>query len=589
MWDGPATRQELTFARASFLSATTIVKTRTTSYVKVIYGQRLARVIISLFQRQDFHSIEPGVLGTMGACLSCTTASPEARRSPPGQTGEPDSVPPKQTAKIDESAADPIPVVAAARPPKPFLLPIELLIDVFLYLSTSDVIRAALVCRAWRNATLDVRIWRHLSFSEKVQPAKVFGAAPVQFTPLKLDLRGLGAKCGNAVETVDFTTLEWDTLSSLAYGLMASTSTVRHVRWVSTGEERLECLRAVSFLSHHCPHLETLELRAQGACVLADLLVEAPSVAKARYFSLTTASFWFMLVSPDVQDDQVLPFDHATTLEFRLTSYPLRGNGWLSIHTFNRILKIPAVEKLTVHGLWDGGHLTHRSIEAPSLTYLDIRWSNLHQSQLVTLNAPNLTELAIDARLLPIFTPSSLSALPSLTLRVDGQRSGDQLYPQELDKVKHHQGVLKLYVAHLYAEEVLTLLSESFFWPGLEEIEMELTHKTSRLLIGVMAARIAGVRGATKEEYLDWINYASDQFSWCNGLVQNPEDTPRWRQVATEILARAALVQPIPPMPPLCKPVWWKLSRTQYVWTSTTDLLKQQPNVDDDIGWATIT
>lgn len=50
----------------------------------------------------------------------------------------------------------------------PCMLPIELLVEIFLYLDTAGVARAAQVCRTWSAASTDMRLWRHLSFERTI-------------------------------------------------------------------------------------------------------------------------------------------------------------------------------------------------------------------------------------------------------------------------------------------------------------------------------------------------------------------------------------------------------------------------------------
>lgn len=99
-------------------------------------------------------------------------------------------------AKIDETSS------ASPAEATPYMLPFELLGNIFLYLSTSDVTRAALVCQTWRAASKDVRVWRYLSFK---QTRFIDNAPPVKGqSTVRAQFDSLGERSSNTVESVDF-------------------------------------------------------------------------------------------------------------------------------------------------------------------------------------------------------------------------------------------------------------------------------------------------------------------------------------------------------------------------------------------------
>lgn len=131
------------------------------------------------------------------------------------------------------------------------LLPIELLVDIFRRLSSSDVARSARVCRTWHAASKDARIWRHLSFTRL--NIKGF-AVKIESAQLIQRFKSLGARCSDTVESVDFSQLSLISPQAVMYvvqGLITSVQTLKHIRWSTfPGKEIHACCgctcRAVS-------------------------------------------------------------------------------------------------------------------------------------------------------------------------------------------------------------------------------------------------------------------------------------------------------------------------------------------------------
>lgn len=138
------------------------------------------------------------------------------------------------------------------------MLLIGQLVDIFLYLNTSEVARAAQVSKIWHEASTDESLWRHLCFS----PAKYI--RPPYYTDHQEQVRehfaSIGARSGHTVESVDFSNLYYMQVFRVVKALSQSTSSLRHIRWSST-EDTIESRQAVAALAEVCPGLETLELR----------------------------------------------------------------------------------------------------------------------------------------------------------------------------------------------------------------------------------------------------------------------------------------------------------------------------------------
>lgn len=335
----------------------------------------------------------------------------------------------------------------------------ELLIDTFRYLNTSQLARAAQVSRTWHAVSKHAHLWRHLSFSV----AKVSRHSDAKL--IRKHFENLGARCGNTVESVDFANLDCPSGALLIRGLLASASCLKHLRSDPETDSQ------VAELAGRCPQLETLELHTGHVMLSILLVVDAACVAKPKHFVLESFSLCETLAfTVELPNEKATLFDHATTLDFRVRGYYAhKKKGWIMpLDTFARILRNPAVEQLTVHGLWKDGVIAISEVRAPSLTHLDLRWSDGLGPNLRELDAPSLRELAIDGRLLHLFTTPSLSLLRSLTLRIVGLEDDLDGHPElgAIDRVRHHQGALKLDVGRSFTAEVLMLLSEAFFGQG---------------------------------------------------------------------------------------------------------------------------
>lgn len=484
-------------------------------------------------------------------------------------------------AESDVAAAAPL----AAKVP-PCMLPIELLVDIFLDLSTSEVARAAQVCRTWRAASTDARLWRNLSFSKAKLLPPPYDARQ---RTLHQYFKTIGARCGNSVESVDLLNLTWSQLPMLAEGLMASAQSLRHIRW-SSEQGNLDSLRAAVRLAWRCPQLEMLELRTWGMCKRRELVNVMPCVARPRHFSLTCASISDRDHLEALSEDQAAMFDHATTLEFRLTKYPHSNEGrWMPVSMFARLLQNQAIERLTVHGLWGrknhlGGPLAIYSVSAPSLRYLDLRWSGELYSNVAELDAPELRELAIDGRLLRYLTSDSLSMLSALTLRLVGLRGHERRHYElgGINSVFGHQGSLKLDVGEAYSVDVMHLFLDGFRWPGLETAEIELTMDDSTAaLIAVVAARDAGARGATKQQYEDMMLSGFAALSEAQAQLEPKEHgfgSAFMREVEI-VMATASAFHADASASPLCSRVHWKLFAPSGFPSDILDWLEHQPSV----------
>lgn len=251
----------------------------------------------------------------------------------------------------------------------------------------------------------------------------------------------------------------------LVEGLMASAQSLKHIYWSSEGDN-IESLRAAAQLARNCPHLETLELCTCGTCEVIDLYKDSSCLARPHSFSLTAAGMEEQFESPRIHSKHAAPFDHATTLEFNLAneaSVSSRYEG-MPIRMLVRLFKNQAIEGLTVHGLSSGYRASARPILAPSLKRLDLRWSESLRGSLSSLHAPQLRELAIDGRLLPVLTPDTLAMLSSLTLSIVGLEGPDLGAPElgAINRLKSYHDELHLSIGSTYSEDVLDLLSAGF-------------------------------------------------------------------------------------------------------------------------------
>lgn len=298
----------------------------------------------------------------------------------------------------------------------PYLLPIELLSEIFLWLNIFEVAGASQVCRTWHAASTDVRLWRHLSFKE----TKPFHHPPRDPQLQCARFESIASRSGNTVESIELEASHLILSAILSASLRNCTQTLKHIRWSSEGGP-VESLRVAVRLARRCPQLEMLELNTWHEFDLTELVNDTTIVAKPRHVSIVSGGRSEVLgPSLFIPDTHAALFDHATTLEFKLDrcQWSFARSQWIPVQTFARLLKNLAVKKLTVHGLCSSP-TTAYEVSAPSLTYLDLRWSLGISESALMIDAPKLRELLIDLHLLPKLTLASTSALSSLTLRCD--------------------------------------------------------------------------------------------------------------------------------------------------------------------------
>lgn len=172
--------------------------------------------------------------------------------------------------------------------------------------------------------------------------------------------------------------------------------------------------------------------------------------------------------------------------------------------------------------------------------------------------------------------------LSVLTLYVMGTEYLHDGFPQlaGIEKVKDHQGRLTLKVGIDYVDAVLKLLSEGFLWPGLEHVEIEIKDHSVGALISIIAARQAGARGASKEQYLQTFRDASARLF---------DDQPRrmtralkdaCAREAQRIMAAASAFQLHAGTSPLCSEVQWKIHAPDSISEDLLNWLQEQPNID---------
>lgn len=319
---------------------------------------------------------------------------------------------------------------------------------------------------------------------------------------------------------------------------------------------------------------------------------QASCVAKPSCFRLTVPSLSTYDRSPDSSDDHDLMFYHSTTLEFKLTD--ISGVGmkdrpanhkqgrFVPLRMFARLLRNQAVEHLTVHGLWVGTS-EPCAVSVPSLKSLDLCWSERMYGRLTMLDAPPLCELAIDDVLLRYLTPASTSDLSSPTLRMAGTLCLPEPELPGIEKIGEHQGAMKLGVGPDCNQGVLKLLCEDFFWPGLQEVEMDLSELIAPFVISqliiIIAARHAGARGASRERYLEILRTCVSRLSNGSYNMTTGDYGSAWTREAQAILAEAAAVELDADTPPLCSQVRWKLVETDGFLDGLLDWLKDQPFV----------
>lgn len=547
-------------------------------------------------------SASSAAAGAMSAAPSGSSAAPPTATAAGSPTGSQQSATstsvqsttpsallrkPLKTDHGDEEAGSGSEDLAAVAPPpateaSPYMLPIELLINVFLYLDTAQVVRAAQVCTTWYAASKDSRIWRQLSFAPATRQRATDDITVLWHFGI------LGARCGNAVESVDFVSLS-RAVPELAAGLKASTQSLRHIRW-SAGPANLEALRAVVLLARCCPKLETLELRSHDTHDLREFSKKCPSWCKPLSFTFIADGFSSQQGSLDLLAITPMLFDHATTLELKRNT--LRGDEpcvrWISVHILARVLKNPAIEKLTLHGLWKGSDRAEEPyvLSAPSLTSLDLRWSKgMPQSWIPILEAPQLRELAIDTHLLHALRLASTSLLSSLTLRiVDSERERSGLW--DIGRVWNYQGKLKIMIESRFTEHMLKDLAV-FVWPGLEEVEIELQDHLASELISLISAREAGARGASTDQYA---SVKLMTLELLNDARTSAEPT-NFVGIAKSMLALARAQERNPDTTPICSAVRWKIrvpdrvkdgmsSRLNNIPMGVLEWLEQQPNVE---------
>lgn len=163
--------------------------------------------------------------------------------------------------------------------------------------------------------------------------------------------------------------------------------------------------------------------------------------------------------------------------------------------------------------------------------------------------------------------------LSSLTLHINSMITSDVLA-----SLRDYHGSLKLIVARHPPEEVVDLLLQGFMWPGLEDVEMEVTESTIAELICVIAARQAGANGASERECLLLLYDASTRLVEA-GFDGSCLEGPAWLE-AHDILATASAFQLDGGTLPVCAQMHWKLSASTEMLGCVLSWLEGQPNVD---------
>lgn len=508
---------------------------------------------------------------------------------------------PSNNERANSSAEDQASTQVQAFAVGPRVLPVELLVEIFAKLSTSEVIRAAKVCRYWKEAAKSPGVWRNIA----VPPVKHWTTGRSARRMLtEQDLHSLVAKSGNKVVRVNLANFASVEIEALCRCLMPSVPILRHISWSHGGAGGQE-LRAVCGLAKLCPHLQTLELRGPVYYNMSgtDLFCSASAVScRPRSVSvISSGDMSWSLTSPSI-------FDYATTLEF--TSWTMIASSLVLPSSFIAQLfqRNPNIRRLTAHGLrrnssspfgaipvffgnaapQDAQHQPDHTDTFPALwlEYLDLRYSTV-DSRLPAFDAPKLRELLIDGHHLSSFATSSLLTLDSLTLRME--EIFDHIYHQvalqgfselaEIERARGYQGSLKLVVGSRYVESVMELLSKAFIWPGLEEVELELKEGSVRQLTGVIAARLAGARGASEEQYLFLANDAVSQLFRDHASNDARMLNPGGNREVQKFLADAASFKVDGTANPLCSQVRWKINATTSVLGTIIDWIGDLPNV----------
>lgn len=139
--------------------------------------------------------------------------------------------------------------------PSPYMLPVELLTQIFADFNTSEVILASQVSRSWRAAAQAPHLWRNVAFTAATGPLYL----DRDYTSAE-QLRSLIARAEGKVTSVDFAHLSGWSVQLLCKLLEPSLDSMRHIRW-SASAVPPERVLSVLNLAKRCPHLETLELR----------------------------------------------------------------------------------------------------------------------------------------------------------------------------------------------------------------------------------------------------------------------------------------------------------------------------------------
>lgn len=266
---------------------------------------------------------------------------------------------------------------AVARRLQVFMLPIELLVEIFLYITADEAARAALVCQTWHAASQDARIWRHLSFT----PAKhrYYDLRP-PFSPLEVgrqqQLKSIGARCGDTVMSFDFGNLAGAHVEVLAKGLEASLPSLKHIHWSKVRHQAWG--HTVVSLAKRCPRLEIVELCIRGTLSIEILASETPCHARPhqphgrQQRAVKTLRGLAQRPSCAIRSCHLAGLDQPDQ----------RSSGDLiSLNLLTRLFRNQRIEQLTVHGAWLGDSPFPCSLSAPSLTSLVLRSSeSLHGS-----------------------------------------------------------------------------------------------------------------------------------------------------------------------------------------------------------------
>lgn len=200
----------------------------------------------------------------------------------------------------------------------------------------------------------------------------------------------------------------------------------------------------------------------------------------------------------------------------------------------------------------------------------------------MTIDAPELRELAIEGHLLSSLSAASTAKLSSLTLRIAGPSvvlfgEGEPDVQDELaaiDRIIGYQSNIELIVGWRQAEQVLELLSCRFFWPGLKHVQIQVSNAQVASLVSVMAGRCIGARGAYEQQYVETIRKGKAQLGYIGTEQLSVADAQATMATACAFPQRIAL----------CSQVHWNIIESLskdscIIDVRTLEWLEQQPNV----------